>query len=231
MATQCVLFDLFGTLLHYDSGRTSQKYDTTYEFVRSLAGDVGYDQFLATIDRTFAELDQWSEQQQLEFSMFEFAAKCLKALGAAPELMDDASCADFSEYYTREWSAAVSAVPGVKALLSRTSKKFKTGLITNTHHEPMIHRLLEQWELKAFSVITTSVTHGRRKPHPEIFLDTLALLQLQPEEAVYVGDSYQADYKGATNVGMQCYLIGQNARVPREYRIPSVIDLPLHLIR
>ncbi len=231
MATQCVLFDLFGTLLHYDPGRTNQNYPISYEFVRSLAREVTYEQFLATVEQTFTELDVWSQRQQQEFSMQQFAASCFAALGVKPDTIDDAVCAEFAEHYTLEWSAAVTAVPGVQALLSRTAKQFKTGLITNTHHEPMVHRLLEQWQLKGFSVITTSVTHGRPKPHPDIFMDTLRLLELQPEDAIYVGDSYHADFRGATNIGMPCYLVGQNARVPREYRIPSVLDLPLHLIR
>ena len=36
---------------------------------------------------------------------------------------------------------------------------------------------------------------------------------------------------GATGVGMPCYLIGKHARVPRENQIPTVMDLPLHLLK
>jgi putative hydrolase of the HAD superfamily len=77
--------------------------------------------------------------------------------------------------------------------------------------------------------VITSIEHGRTKPHPDIFLDTLAQLGLSAEEAVYVGDSFDADYRGATGAGMECYLIGRHARVPLQRQITSVFDLPSRL--
>ncbi len=226
-----MLFDLFGTLVHYDAGRVSQSFPETYQFLQGLTGPTespDYNSFLAQTERVFGELDAWSQAERREFSMQDFAKRLLRELGveATSNLLDQ-----FSDLYTKEWSADVTAVTGVHAFLSRCAKKFTTGVITNTHYEPMVTKLLAGKSLKPFEIVTTSVTHGRPKPHADIFLDTLASLGIPPGEAVYVGDNYRADYLGATQAGLICYLIGQHARVPREFQIPTVLDLPMHLFR
>jgi HAD superfamily hydrolase (TIGR01549 family) len=231
LTVRCVLFDLFGTLVHYDARRVSQSYPDTFQFVQSLAGQaypLNYESFLADTDRIFGELDAWAETHQREFSMQDFAKRLLEEQGIEA---DSGTLDQFSDLYTTEWSAGVVAVNGVHTFLSSCAKKFTTGVITNTHYEPMVMNLLARKSLKPFEIVTTSVSHGRPKPHADIFLDTLATLDIAPEEAVYVGDTYRADYEGATNAGLACYLIGQHARVPREFQIPTVLDLPMHLLR
>ncbi len=53
-----------------------------------------------------------------------------------------------------------------------------------------------------FAVISASARIGCEKPHPEIFRQTLRQLNVAPERALHVGDSYEADYLGARSVGM-----------------------------
>jgi len=48
---------------------------------------------------------------------------------------------------------------------------------------------------------------GAWKPHPEIFYYALGLANAKPQEAVYVGDNYYADVKGAFNANIQPVLI------------------------
>lgn len=228
MPIRGLLFDLFGTLVEYDAGRVTQNYDQTYQWVRSLGADVEYDQFLSLTDQVFAELDRWSEQHEKEFSMLRFADELFARLGLKG---DPNQLKQFADSYTKDWSAPVVPVFGVHSFLSRCNKQFVTGVVTNTHYEPMINEVLERSGLAGFESVTTSVGHGRPKPHKEIFEHALDTLGLKPDECVFVGDNYRADYLGASQAGMQCYLVGQHARVPREYQLPSVIDLALHLLK
>ena len=229
MTIRCVLFDLFGTLVQYDAGRVSQDFSQTFKLFDGLANQLSYDTFIGAVDGVFSELDRWSAQHQQEYSMRDVAVQLFDRLNVtAPtdELMDQ-----FAESYTLEWSKPVVPVHGVQALLSRCARQFVTGLITNTHYEPMVQRLMTEHRFEGFGAVTCSVTHGRPKPHPDVFLDTMEKLDMAPHECVYVGDNYSADFLGATQVGARCYLIGNHARVPREYQIPTVMDLPLHLLK
>jgi len=122
-----VLFDLFGTLVHYDARRVSQSYRDTFQFIQSLSGQVdplSYESFFADTDRIFGELDAWSETHQQEFSKQDFTKRLLEEQGI------DADCGmrdQFSDLFTKEWSAGVVAVNGVHKFLSSCAKSSQRG--------------------------------------------------------------------------------------------------------
>ena len=99
-----MLFDLFGTLVHYDAGRVSQSFPETYQFLQGLTGPTespDYNSFLAQTERVFGELDAWSQAEQREFSMQDFAKRLLRELGveATSNLLDQ-----FSDLYGLQMS-------------------------------------------------------------------------------------------------------------------------------
>jgi putative hydrolase of the HAD superfamily len=49
------------------------------------------------------------------------------------------------------------------------------------------------------------------KPHPNIFRAALALMQVEPEASVMVGDSLSHDVYGARRVGMRGILIARGS--------------------
>ncbi|NIO36755.1 HAD-IA family hydrolase [Candidatus Bathyarchaeota archaeon] len=84
----------------------------------------------------------------------------------------------------------------------------KTGLVS-TGYEEDIHAILERSGLKRelFEVIVGANTIGREKPHPAVFRYALKSLGVKSQEALFVGDVIDADYRGAENVGMKAILI------------------------
>ncbi|MEO2174852.1 MAG: HAD family hydrolase [bacterium] len=224
-----VLFDFFGTLVNYNPDRTSQTYEATFEVLTSLGVRQDYQFFLSTSDNLFDRFMAESEATQTEFSMQQ-VFQVLMDLLEVPVKQSELDL--LSESYTIEWAKSVEPIPGVKRFLSNLSQQFRLGLITNTHYTPMIYRLLGEMDIEElFEIVFTSVDHGKSKPHPAIFSDALTRMDISAADVVYVGDSYQADYKGATAIGINCYLIGKHARVPVEYQIPTVLDLPLHRLK
>jgi hypothetical protein len=53
----------------------------------------------------------------------------------------------------------------------------------------------------------SSPDHGFMKPNPSIFRAALALLDVEPEGAVMVGDSVAQDVNGALGIGMRAVLL------------------------
>jgi putative hydrolase of the HAD superfamily len=51
---------------------------------------------------------------------------------------------------------------------------------------------------------------GLGKPHPAIFLDALKRAQVEPQEALHVGDQYETDVKGARDVGIHPVLLDRD---------------------
>lgn len=97
---------------------------------------------------------------------------------------------------------AVTFVPGAERALTLSSEVAATGLITNgprDRQEPKVDELnLEQ----RFDTIVYAGDLKRRKPLVDPFESALEVLDVTPEEAVYVGDSLAYDIAGAHTAGL-----------------------------
>lgn len=225
--TECVLFDFFGTLVDYSHDRTTQNFARTHEGLAEAGLSMGYEETVRGFDAVFQALEETARATLMEFSMREAVHQFLRTNGAHADwkLADE-----IAALYISDWMQHVVLLEGIAPYLRSLSRRYRLGIITNTHYPPMITELLSRMgAMEHFEVIITSVEHGMQKPHPDIFHFALDQLGSSPEAAVYVGDSYTADYCGATGVGMDCYLIGRHARVPVRRQIPSVFDLPTRL--
>jgi len=83
---------------------------------------------------------------------------------------------------------------------------------------------LEQY----FDVILTSVDVGFEKPDEKIFLTALKALNVQPEEAMMVGNRVSKDILGGNQVGMKTILFRWNDRYPE--KITSPVEQPTCII-
>ena len=135
---------------------------------------------------------------------------------------------DFVSAYLDEWNAGVRYLAGVGELLGRLAERFTLALITNTHDAALVPGHLRRMGVSSyFAKLVTSVELGVRKPAAQIFQHSLRELGASADRAVYVGDSFEADYCGARSAGLRALLIDPEARhpVPAEERLVSIFDL------
>ena len=72
----------------------------------------------------------------------------------------------------------------------------------------------------------SSFHHGRSKPHASIFRAVLDLIEVEPAEAVMVGDTIADDVEGALALGMRAILLDREGVHPEfEPRVESLNDL------
>jgi putative hydrolase of the HAD superfamily len=112
-------------------------------------------------------------------------------------------------------------------------RQYKIGLVTNSIF-PMWMRDVELVEydiMKFFDARITSGDVGYLKPHPEIYEHILQLLDVRPEQAVFVGDRPTNDIAGANEAGLISVLMAPphlkrelNGIVP-DYTINSLTEL------
>lgn len=97
------------------------------------------------------------------------------------------------------------------------ARGYKMGLITNSFH-PMWYRDIELRAYGLLDYFPARITSGDTrfmKPHPAIYWRMLGMLNLTPEEAIFIGDRPQNDILGAQNVGMPNVLMrAPNANHP-----------------
>ncbi|MCS6924508.1 MAG: HAD-IA family hydrolase [Candidatus Binatia bacterium] len=80
-----------------------------------------------------------------------------------------------------------------------------------------------------FDTVIISTRAGAAKPNREIFLQALSALEVRAEEAVHVGDSYDADVVGARAAGLLPVLLERHPRraaARHDPTIGSLTELP-----
>jgi HAD superfamily hydrolase (TIGR01549 family) len=101
------------------------------------------------------------------------------------------------------------------------------GVITNLRGD--MGEICERLGLTAYlDFCVTSTDSGTEKPHAPIFLTALKRAQVEPGEAVHVGDQYHSDVRGAREVGITPVLMdreGWHQDITDCPRIASVPDL------
>ncbi len=96
----------------------------------------------------------------------------------------------------------------------------KIGLVSNSARdmrEFAVHHALE------VDAGISSFHHGKTKPHASIFRAVLELLEVDPADAVMVGDTVEDDVEGARALGMHAILLDR-ADVNPEFQ-PRLTDL------
>jgi HAD superfamily hydrolase (TIGR01549 family) len=98
-----------------------------------------------------------------------------------------------------------------KTLNLLKNKNYRLALISNFDHAPTAYRLLERFNIKNyFEKILISIEIGWRKPKADIFFRALSPLRIKPEDAIFVGDNFEADIIGSKSVGMDALWINKN---------------------
>lgn len=217
---KAILFDFFGTLVSYSPSRTAQGYPRSHALVPGKS----YPDFLASLDACFAGFEAASDADDREFSMAQATAAYL----GLPE--SDPRVAEFERVYLAEWSTGVTYLDGLRPMLADLRTRHRLAVVSNTHSHTLVPGLLAELGVaELFDAVVLSVQVGRRKPHPAMYAAALHALAVSPAEAVFVGDTYAADYAGPTGYGIRSYLIGSAAGVPAARRLDSVFDLPARL--
>jgi HAD superfamily hydrolase (TIGR01509 family) len=106
----------------------------------------------------------------------------------------------------------------------------KLGLVSNSARDVRAFAAHHALDIDAG---ISSFHHGKTKPHESIFRAVLDLLEVEPREAVMVGDTVEDDIDGALAIGMHAVLVdrygsggGYEPCIDGLAALPSVLGLP-----
>jgi putative hydrolase of the HAD superfamily len=226
-----ILFDFFGTLVVYTPGSYFRnKRKKAFTILTEYGLDATYEEWADTFSSTYKTLVADAKVSQNEFHMRTIFSQSLEKLPSkqiSQDKLDEIIIA-----YVEEWSEDIHELEGIHSLLDYLSQKYTLGIVSNTHYPDLItYNLRKQNIEKYFSHITTSVEHGKRKPHPSLFTSALQSIGSEKDQTVFVGDTYDEDYLGAQAAGMEVYLIDPASKHPtvEGKRIRQLQDLKLML--
>ena len=145
-------------------------------------------------------------------------ARLLEYLGLRA---DDADLDDIHASFERD--VVYHSYPEARRTLKHLKAAgYRTGVISNFSHR--LPRVLKEAGLAPYlDTVTYSFEAGAEKPHPKIFHAALARANVAPERVLMVGDSYEADYLGARNVGFHALLLCRQG--PSRAACPAIRSL------
>lgn len=119
--------------------------------------------------------------------------------------------------------------PEVKSTLEKWQNQgFKLAVLSN--FDSRLHEVLKALGLgDFFSSVTISTEVGFAKPDLGIFTAALQKYEVSPQNVLHIGDSFQADYCGAKNAGINAiWLDRDQQKTLKSYSLPSS-DYATHL--
>lgn len=143
-----------------------------------------------------------------------------------PQATDTLRIAGMLSLIHMEQLAAAVEIPDAHVdILARLGARYPIALVSNFDHGPTARAILERDQAATyFDPIVISDEHGWRKPHANIFLDTLATLKVDPEDTLYVGDSVGDDIVGAKGAGLDiAWVNARAAALPEDVPTPDYI--------
>jgi HAD superfamily hydrolase (TIGR01662 family) len=218
-------------LIEKDHAFYSPAVKNMHQFLRQNGVDVTFARFRDAYIRARDDLYEVADVNMEEPHFNVRVQNALKALGYNQEAetnlvqgATDVFCREFMNYVCIDTHAAQT--------LKELHGKYRLGVVSNFAIPECVNNLLEQQGLmQFFDIVVVSAAVNKRKPHPEIFKFALQKLQLQPDEAAFVGDTVDADIKGAHQAGMKTVYIERRPQkdieeTPPDQTIKTLLELP-----
>ncbi len=233
MPLKAVLFDMFDTLMLIE--KNHEFYNPSmlrmYRYLNSHSIDVPFERFnevyIQERDKLYAAAELNWEEPHFNVRV----AATLKVLGYDYDISSSLVTTATSEF-CEEFMTFVCIDPDAAAMLRKLKDKYRLGVVSNFAIPECVHKLLKAARIdRFFEVIVVSGAVNKRKPAAEIFQSALKLLNVTAAEAVFVGDTIDADIEGAKAVGMRAIYIDRRPQKPSEKFCPdqtikSLSELP-----
>jgi HAD superfamily hydrolase (TIGR01549 family) len=201
VSTKAVFFDVDFTLIYPGPMFRGEGYRS---FCARYGMDVDASKFAQAVASAAPLLDS-PEDAPYDAEIFVvYTRRIIEGMGGEGPHLD--ACA--REIYV-EWAACqhfelYDEVPDV--LRELAAANIRIGLISNSHR--CLASFQSHFELQGLiSATVSSSEHGFMKPHPSIFSAALQLVDVQPADAVMVGDSLRHDVEGALRAGLRAVLL------------------------
>jgi putative hydrolase of the HAD superfamily len=224
MPIKAILFDMFDTLMIIQKEHAfySPAVKNMYNFLAQNGVQSSFpefrDAYIKARDALYEEADKKFEEPHFSIrvknaleNLGYIEPKAILVQGAT-----EAFCDEFRNYVAID----ADAYSTVEAL----HNQYQLGLVSNFAIPECVEKLLHQHKMNDFfSVVVVSAAVNRRKPCPDIFLTALQKMNVSAQEAVFVGDTVDADVIGPKQVGLRTIYIDRRPQKELENNLPDQI--------
>ncbi len=199
--TKAVFFDVDFTLIYPGPMFRGEGYRT---FCARYGMDVDASKFAEAVSNAAPLLDGPEEAPYDAEIFVVYTRRIIEGMGGRGATLDACAREIYAEWAACQHFELYDDVPDVLRELSAAG--LRIGLISNSHR--CLASFQSHFDLQGLiSATISSSEHGFMKPHPSIFSAALQLVDVEPAEAVMVGDSLRHDVEGAIRAGMRGILL------------------------
>jgi FMN phosphatase YigB (HAD superfamily) len=237
-----VLFDLFDTLVLFDSARlpvveiNGVRVHTTarllHERLRQDAPHVSLDACYAALLASWREAERLRALDEREVPAPQRFRDFLHRLDLDHAVLPPALVTDLIDTHRRELGRAAQFPDHHGPLLRALGARARLAVVSNFDYTPTAHDILERAGVAGlFETVVVSDEVGWRKPHPAIFARALDRLGISPAQALFVGDRADIDVVGAQRAGMHAVWINRGGQplpagvAPPEFEVRDLAEL------
>jgi HAD superfamily hydrolase (TIGR01549 family) len=218
---KAVIFDLFDTLVNFNRSRLptadidgieiKSTSIEVYKVFQKFHNDVVFKDFYTAFTESYAEFEEKKRKNCREFHNRERFELMISKLNTVTnchpeELVDEMVLAHMGKI-----ASAMEFPEENKDTLNTLKSKYRLAIISNFDHAPTAYNILERFDISSlFERVFISIEVGWRKPKADIFFSAFNSLKIEPEEAIFVGDNFEADVLGSKGVGMDVVWINKN---------------------
>ncbi|MER3445707.1 MAG: hypothetical protein C4291_02215 [Candidatus Dadabacteria bacterium] len=226
---KAVVFDLFDTLVNFNRFRLPTTYINgveikstgieVYKVFQKFYRGIYFKDFYTAFTESYAEFEENKRKDYREFhnrKRFELMISKMnpQAVYHSERLIDEMVLVHMEEI-----ANAMEFPEENRDTLNTLKNKYRLAIISNFDHASTAYGILERFDIRSlFEKVFISIEVGWRKPKADIFFIALNSLKILPEEAIFVGDNFEADIVGSKAVGMDAVWINKD-REPLGERI------------
>jgi putative hydrolase of the HAD superfamily len=204
---EAVIFDFIGTVIHVTGFDLEKSKLKLYKSLVKAGFDVAEKDFLNAYNESYEESRLKRYSELVEVSDAVWVAQALSRLGFETDREDIRVKTGVAVFF-QDYLNSLELNQCAEQLLSRISKQYKTGLVSNFTYAPIIYAALRKLKInKFFNAVLVSEDVGWRKPSKIIFQEALRRLDVNADNTVYVGDCPSEDIGGASAIGMKTIFV------------------------
>jgi putative hydrolase of the HAD superfamily len=204
---EAVILDFIGTLTHVREFSLEKSKLKLYKSLVKAGFNVAEVDFLHAYNQSYEEsrLKRYSELVEVTDAVW--VAQALSRLGFETDA-EDLRVKTAVAVFFQDYLNSIEPNQCAEQMLTRISRQYKTGLVSNFTYAPVIYAALRKLKInKFFNAVLVSEEVGWRKPNRKIFEEALRRLDVNAEETVYVGDCPSEDIGGASTMGMSTVFV------------------------
>jgi len=233
---RAIVVDLFDTLVRWEPERlplmeiNGRAFRSTMPWIfprlqQRLGAAFDQDAFINIYTSVMEEIALERQRDGIEITCWERFARTLAKISGVPAGEVGSLAEELTRIHMNQVRAVTTApAPRVKAIRLLASH-YRLGLLSNFDDAQCGREVLADTGVaELFEAVVISAEVRLRKPDPRIFRRVLEMLDLAPQEILYVGDTPLDDVWGAYQVGIPTVWISKGAMaLPEGIPHPSFV--------